>query len=95
MHLTILGRKIKVKVVPQHKIEKLSGAEYTVGLYDSNNRVIYIAEELSEKDKRYYLVHESVHALHHFTGIDQTLPESLVEVICQSTASLFEDLMKK
>jgi Zn-dependent peptidase ImmA (M78 family) len=93
--ITILGRKIKVKILPQEKLSKLSHDDRTVGLYCPNNRTIYLSKELTPEQKRYYLIHEAVHALHDFTGIDQTLPESLVEVICQSTATLFEDLLSK
>jgi Zn-dependent peptidase ImmA (M78 family) len=95
MHLTILGRKIRVKVILQRNLIKLAEDPNTVAMYDPNNQCIYISKELSEKQKRYYLIHEAVHCLHDLTGIDQTLHESLIEVICQSTATLFEDLCRK
>jgi Zn-dependent peptidase ImmA (M78 family) len=93
--ITILGRKIKVKILPQDKLAKIAHDDRTVGLYCPNKRTIYLAEELDARQKRYYLIHEAVHCLHDLTGIDQTLPDSLVEVICQSTATLFEDLLSK
>jgi len=94
-HIYVLGRKIKVKILPQEKLNKIAHDDRTVGLYDPNKRIIYLARELTAEQKRYYLIHEAVHAMHDFTGIDQTLPDSLIEVICQSTATLFEDLLAK
>lgn len=93
--ITILGRKIKIKITPQAKLTLIAHDPQTVGLYDPNTRTIYLSKELTPEQKRYYLIHEAVHVLHDFTGIDQTLPESLIEIICQTTATLFEDLLEK
>jgi Zn-dependent peptidase ImmA (M78 family) len=94
-HIKVLGRKIKVKFIPQKKLGEIALDQHTVGLYDPNTMTIYLASELSPEQRRYYLIHEAVHASHHFTGIDQTIPDSLVEIICQTTATLFEDLLEK
>jgi Zn-dependent peptidase ImmA (M78 family) len=94
-NIIILGRKIKIKILPQEQLERIADKQYVVGLWVATERTIYLAKELNKQDMRYYLIHEAVHAMHHFTGIDQTLHDSLVEVICQSTATLFEDLLSK
>lgn len=93
--LTILGRKIKVKIIPQEKLGELAVDGRTVGLYDPNTKTIYLAKELTPQQKRYYLIHEAVHCVHDLTGIDQTLPDCLIEIICQTTATLFEDLLER
>lgn len=95
MHLKILGRKVKVKIIPQEKIAALSDDKHTIGLFDPNCMTIFIAENLSEPDKLYILTHEAVHCSHYLTGLDQSIPEPLIEVICQTTATLFMDLIKR
>lgn len=95
MQLSILGRKIKVKILAQEKLGRIAHDPYTIGLFDPAKMTIYLAADLSEKDRTYVLCHEACHAAQFITGLDQSIPEALIEVICQTHASLFMDLLKK
>lgn len=93
--MTILGRKLKIKVVSQEELTKESEDPHCVALYLPHTMTILLSRDLDFYWRRYYLFHEITHHMMFVTGIDQTLHSSLIEVICQSNAAMIDDLMSK
>jgi beta-lactamase regulating signal transducer with metallopeptidase domain len=94
MKLTILGRKVCVKIIAQKKLAAICGDPEVVGLFCPSSMRIYLAKELKEKQRKLVLIHEATHCMHYITGIDQTLEPALIEVLCQTNAALFDDLSR-
>jgi hypothetical protein len=92
--ITVLGRKLKVKVVDSKTLEKESEDPQCVALYLPHTMTILLSKDLDAYWRRYYLFHELTHHMMFITGIDQTLHTSLIEVICQSNAAMIDDIME-
>jgi Zn-dependent peptidase ImmA (M78 family) len=92
--MTVLGRKVKVKIVDAKVIQEETDDPYCVALYLPYTMTILISKNLDAYWRRYYLFHELTHHMMFITGIEQTLHNSLIEVICQSNAALIDDIMK-
>lgn len=89
--ITILGREIPIEYCTGEQMEALkSGAG---GLYDTWARKIYICNEAPIDVQLYWIFHEVTHSSHHTTGIDQQVHSEFEEVLCQTTASLIEDVL--
>jgi Zn-dependent peptidase ImmA (M78 family) len=88
--VTVYGRKIPIKYITREKLDTfIPNAE---GIWDSYTRTIYICKTAPLKIQMYYIYHEVGHAVMNFTGLDQILPPEIQEVICQSYATVMEDL---
>ena len=93
-HITILGRKITVRLKTDEQLKRIMG--YSVhGLYDHKSKTIYISSDQCDKEKRLTLLHESVHATQYIVGLNQVIPPEIQEIICETTAQLIDDLTRK
>jgi Zn-dependent peptidase ImmA (M78 family) len=92
-NVSVMGRIIPIKYVTKASMEKfIKDAE---GVWDSYERCIYINREAPRNIQLYYIYHEVTHAMHTFTGIDQMLPNEFVEILCQTSATLIEDILNQ
>ena len=89
--ITILGRKYKLKHMSRDKLLKIHGTPVH-GLHDAMIRTIYIETDSSEQFRLGVLRHECVHAALAVTGLDQVIPPEFQEILCETFASLMEDL---
>jgi Zn-dependent peptidase ImmA (M78 family) len=87
----ILGRKFKIKYVTVEAIAKKHGLA-AVGLMDWEKKEIFISKALNEHDTLLTLVHEFVHVSHYVTGLNQVIAPEIQELLCETTAALFEDI---
>jgi Zn-dependent peptidase ImmA (M78 family) len=66
------GYLITVKVVSARTLKKISDGSEVMGLWDGSSRTIYIDRNLEEREQRYTLTHEMIHAFadwqHHALG---------------------------
>jgi Zn-dependent peptidase ImmA (M78 family) len=89
----VYGRKIPIRYINKDQLnEHINGAE---GLWDTYTRQIYINKEAPKCVQYYYIYHEMGHAVLTYTGLDQILSAELQEVIVQSFATMFEDVVKQ
>jgi Zn-dependent peptidase ImmA (M78 family) len=91
-HVVVMGRKIPVKLVGQDILDKM--IEGAIGLYDCHTRCIYINKTLPKHIQKYTLDHELGHVIMDLTGLDQVIHRQIQEIICQSYATLMEDIKK-
>ena len=89
---TILGRTFKIKYVTLETIARRSGIS-AVGLMDWEKKEILISKTLNEHDTMLTIIHECTHASHFITGLNQIIPGEIQELICETTAALFEDII--
>jgi hypothetical protein len=91
--VSILGRKFKLKLDSQENIIKVTGAQCE-GCVDFNTNTIHIWKDLSQADQMLTLFHETQHICHLVSGVSQVTSGELQEIICESTAQAFFDLIK-
>lgn len=91
--IEVFGRKIPIKYIDKEELNKM--IQNAEGIWDTYERCIYINKEAPRNIQLYYIYHEMTHAKHNFTGIDQMLPPEFVEIICQCTATLIEDVLNQ
>lgn len=89
-YVMIMGRKIPVKLVDQDVLDEM--IEGSIGLYDCHTRCIYINKTLPKHIQKYTLYHELGHVIMDLTGLDQVIHRQVQEIICQSYATLIEDI---
>jgi Zn-dependent peptidase ImmA (M78 family) len=87
--ITIMGRKVIIKQVPELKNE---AGEDLAGECDYNKKTILINKDQTHEEKCDTLVHEATHFFLELTGISQKIDENTSEVYCQLIAALFHDL---
>jgi len=92
-YVTIFGRKILVKLATREQLDMLF--KDAAGIWDPTTRIIYIDKTAPKQAQLYWLYHEMGHAAKTFVGLDQVLPAELQEIICQSYATLIEDVLKQ
>lgn len=97
--ITILGRTFEVRQVTRKQMtsiyKKKSGdSGYPDGLLSYDARIIYIRTELPAREKRLTLYHEVVHAALRVSGANMTISQEVEEVICETVANAFSDLIK-
>lgn len=91
--IEIMGRVLPIKYIEKEALnEMIQNAE---GIYDTYERGIYINKAAPQKIQKYYIYHETGHAILSFTGLDQVLPAEVQELICQSFATMTEDYMNQ
>ena len=90
--IRILGRKYALKHMSRDKLLKLHGTPVH-GLHDAERRLIYVETDSSESFRLSVLRHECVHAALAVTGLDQVIPPEFQEILCETFASLMEDLV--
>ncbi len=88
-HITILGRKFKIIFTTDIMVnDKPAG-----GAVDFDLMQIEIDEGLSPANKLKTLLHEVTHIGLDVSGIDQTMPDFVVESICQTNGNVFYDFL--
>lgn len=93
--VTILGRTFKVKRMSEAEIKKAVGREYTPeAALHYHKRTILIKKGMTSHEERLALYHEVCHAIMRTTGISQVINPDVQEIICESMASGFCDLVK-
>jgi Zn-dependent peptidase ImmA (M78 family) len=91
--ISVLGRSYKVKFLPFEKLTIIAGEE-SFACVDYSNHVIFIAENLSEYEKMISLFHEMAHICQITVGLNQVISPDLQEIICESMANSFADLVR-
>lgn len=91
--VTILGRKYKIKELDFDKIEEFAGSPCEACV-DIKNFKIYIVKDLSTYEKTIALFHEIQHISHYICGLSQVVSPELQEILCESTAQAFADLIR-
>lgn len=86
--LKVFGSKYEIIVCPMKDIP----ADSCVGLCDYNNRKIYIAKELDDKQKTLTFYHEVLHALFERIGATQNISAEMNEIISEATSQFIWDL---
>lgn len=92
-HLTILGRKYKLKFVDQPTMQKTTD-EPSFAAVDFENKIILVLESLSDEDKMLSILHELGHITHVTVGANQVLSFEMQEILCESGANAILDLVK-
>jgi Zn-dependent peptidase ImmA (M78 family) len=91
--INVLGRKYKVKLISFKKLTEIAGQE-SYACVDYSNNVIFISENLSEYEKMISLFHEMAHICQITVGLNQVISPELQEIICESMANSFADLVR-
>jgi Zn-dependent peptidase ImmA (M78 family) len=91
--LTILGRKYKLRFVSEKKMIELIEAPAWAAV-DFTNKQILIQETLSEEEMMISLIHEIGHIAHVTSGLNQIIPQDICEIICETSANAFLDLIR-
>lgn len=91
--ITILGRKYQIHFVSQAKITNIAGV-LCEACVELNNKKIYIVEDLPEDEKLIALFHEIQHISHLICGVSQVVTPEMQEILCESTAQAFYDLIR-
>jgi hypothetical protein len=91
--VSILGRKFKLKLDSQENIIKVAGAQCE-GCVDFNTNTIHVWKDLSPADQMLTIFHETQHISHLVSGLSQVTSPEVQEIICESTAQAFFDLIK-
>lgn len=92
--IVILGRRFKIKKSTREEMIAAYPEGLAAGLIIMSSFEIMILDELTPQEQLHTLFHEGSHAAQSLVGIDQTTPHPMIEVICQTHATLFEDLVK-
>lgn len=92
MKVSILGRSFRVKFVTLEILLKRSG-QSAIGCLDWEKREILIYKDLNDRERALCLYHEFTHAVHYATGLNQIITPEIQEILCETTASLIEDVM--
>ena len=90
--VTILGRKFKVKIVTLAVMNK-SYETPAAALVNFDTRTILILNSLSDYDKMLCLFHEIGHISQVVNGVDQVISAELKEILCETNANAFMDLI--
>lgn len=93
-HTTILGKKLKVLFKSQKYISQKIGLN-AQGYLDWHKKTIYILDELPQDEAFITYVHEVVHASHFITGLNQIIDPATQEILCEVTANMVCDLIRK
>jgi len=91
--MVILGRKFKISVVNKTKLCTITTPD-AVACVDFSDNHVYIWDELSDEQKMLSLFHELSHICHVTVGLDQVISDELQEILCETMANAFGDLLK-
>lgn len=91
MKVEILGRSFRIKYVSFSVVSERAG-QTAVGCMDWEKREILICKDLSERERVLTLYHEFTHVVHYATGLNQIITPEIQEILCETTASLIEDV---
>ena len=89
-HVTILGRKFKVKLVNGIQY----GDDRAAGLCDFTKKMILLDKHQSDEELFITLSHEIYHIALQVSGLEQCMNNSEVETHCQIFANTVHDLIK-
>jgi len=89
----ILGRKFKLKQVSQMVIDEYAGSPVEACV-DITNAIILVRKDIPENDKILAIFHETQHIAHHVCGISQVISQEMQEIICETSAQSFADLLR-
>lgn len=90
--ITILGRTFKIKKMSQDNLAIEIGSTGAVGAMSYSEKLILIAEGLTEEDELLVTVHEAIHAAQFITGLNQITDPLMAEIWCETMANTFLDL---
>ena len=89
----ILGRKYILKMVSDQEITKIAGV-LCEACVELRTKQIFIVKDLPDDEKLIALFHEIQHISHLVSGISQVVSPELQEILCESTAQAFYDLLR-
>lgn len=93
--INILGREFKIQKVSEAEIKRRTGHRHAPeAALQYSSRIILIRKGLTPHEERLSLYHEVGHAIMRTTGISQVVNPEVQEIICESFASGFTDLVK-
>ena len=87
--LTILGREFKL-IFQDGLVDE---GRTLGGMVDFGEMIIYVDSGMTERNQWVALFHECVHVGCDVAGVDQVLNKFAIEVICQTLANTFYDLV--
>jgi Zn-dependent peptidase ImmA (M78 family) len=91
--VTIFGRKYKLKIVSQQKIIQIAGS-LCEACVEFDSKSIFVVKDLPDDEKLIAILHEIQHISHHTCGISQVISPEMQEILCESTAQAFYDLLR-
>lgn len=91
--ISILGRNYRITEVSMEKMIEVS-EERSMGCVCFTSKNIYLIEGMTNEDKLLTLAHETVHIALTVTGLNLIIPFKIQEVICETMANLYLDLIK-
>ena len=91
--MMILGRVYKIKIVTKTKLMTITSGN-AVACVDFSDQTVYIWDELSDEQKMLSLFHELSHIAHVVVGLDQVINAKIQEILCETMANAFGDLLK-
>jgi len=86
--ICIMGENVKVQFVKDWSDHPAANNE-TAGIFYPSTMTIYLDRRCSRATQERFFLHEVGHAICFITGISQTAPNEMEEVIVQSFASFF------
>ena len=90
--LTILGRKYKLRFVSEKKMQEIINVPAWAAV-DFDNKQILVQETLSPEEAMLSIIHEVGHIAQSVSGINQVIPLELQEILCETNANAFADLI--
>lgn len=91
--ITILGRNYRITEVSMQKMQQTTETP-SMGAVDWSTRRILIIKDMTNEDKLLTLAHEIVHIGMNTAGLDQVTNRKIQEIICETMANSFMDLIK-
>jgi len=91
--VTILGRKYKLKLISGEQITEIAGV-LCEACVELNTKQIFIVKDLPDDEKIIALFHEIQHISHLVCGVSQVVSPEMQEILCESTAQAFYDLLR-
>lgn len=80
--------------MPQNKIAEMLG-QGTFGAMNYSERAILISNDVNDIDKQLITLHEVCHAISFVCGLSQTMPPETQEVMAESFANGFIEVMNQ
>jgi hypothetical protein len=91
--VTILGRKYKLKIVTDKQITAVAGV-LCEACVDFNTKTIYVWKDLPQDEQMVAIFHEIQHISHMVCGLSQVISAEMQEILCESSAQGFYDLLR-
>jgi len=92
-NIIILGRKYNLKLVSGEYITKIAGV-LCEACVEFNSKTIFVVKDLPDDEKMIAIFHEVQHISHLVCGISQVVSPDMQEILCESSAQAFYDLLR-